>query len=82
MSAVLDPHTVPWYLANSKELSTTARTTIENAMRNARDAQVSAISALETVYLVKRQKLPSAALQRLHQALLDPIQAAGIQTLW
>lgn len=32
MSAVLDTHTVLWYLQNSKELSATARTTIEDAI--------------------------------------------------
>jgi len=35
MSAVLDTHTVLWYLENSKELSTVARATIEEAVRNA-----------------------------------------------
>ena len=72
MSAVLDTHTVLWYLENSKELSTTARTTIEDALREAREVHVSAISVIETVYLVERQKLPSTALQRLRQALIDP----------
>src|SRR6266705_311104 len=35
MSAVLDTHTVLWYLENSKELSPVARTTIEDAIRDA-----------------------------------------------
>ena len=72
MSAVLDPHTVLWYLEHSGELSTTARTTIENSLRGAADVYVSAISVIETIYLVERQRLPSTALQRLRQALLDP----------
>ena len=71
MSAVLDTHTVLWYLENSKELSATARTTIEEAIRDARDVHVSAISVIETVYLVERKKLPSTALQRLRNALID-----------
>lgn len=33
MSAVLDTHTVPWYLENSGELSNVARATIEDAIR-------------------------------------------------
>ena len=65
MSAVLDTHTVLWYLENSKELSTLARRTIEDAVRDAREVHVSAISLIETVYLVERRKLPPTALQRL-----------------
>jgi PIN domain nuclease of toxin-antitoxin system len=72
MSAVLDPHTVLWYLEYSKELSTVARTTIEEAIRDARDVHVSAISLVETVYLVERRRLTTNALDRLRSALTDP----------
>jgi PIN domain nuclease of toxin-antitoxin system len=72
MSAVLDTHTVLWYLENSRELSVVARTTIEDAVRDARDVHVSAISLVETVYLVERRKLPVTALERLRSALTDP----------
>jgi PIN domain nuclease of toxin-antitoxin system len=72
MSAVLDTHTVLWYLAYSKELSEVARTTIEDAIRDGRDVHVSAISVVETVYLVERKRVPYGALQRLRDALLDP----------
>jgi len=37
MSAVLDTHTVLWYLEDSQELSAQARTVIEDAIREARD---------------------------------------------
>jgi PIN domain nuclease of toxin-antitoxin system len=76
MSAVLDTHTVLWYLENSKELSAFARTTIEDAIRDARDVHVSAISVIETVYLVERKRLPATALERLRNALIDP--SAGL----
>lgn len=72
MSAVLDTHTVLWYLENSKELSLLARTTIEDAIRNARDVHASAISVIETIYLVERKRLPAGGLQRLRSALIDP----------
>ena len=72
MSAVLDTHTVLWYLENSQELSRVARTTIEDAVRDARDVHVSAISLVETVYLVERRRLPLAALERFRSALSDP----------
>lgn len=71
MSAVLDTHTVLWYLENSNELSSLARTEIESAIRDARDVYVSAISVIEAVYLAERTKIPMAALQRLRVALAD-----------
>ncbi|MCI0355511.1 MAG: type II toxin-antitoxin system VapC family toxin [Acidobacteria bacterium] len=76
MSAVLDTHAALWYLANSKELSSVARTTVEEAIRAARDVYVSAISLVETVYLVERGRVPMVALQRLRSALDDP--ASGL----
>lgn len=72
MSIVLDTHAVLWYLENSKELSVAARNTIEDAIRDGHDVHVSAISVIETVYLVERKKLPPNALQRLRNALTDP----------
>jgi PIN domain nuclease of toxin-antitoxin system len=72
MSAVLDTHTVLWYLEKSQELSANARTKIEEAIREARDIYVSAISLVETVYLAERRRLPFAALERLQSALSEP----------
>src|SRR2546421_6612490 len=71
MSAVLDTHTVLWYLENSKELSRVALTTIEAAIRDSRHVRVSAISVIEAIYLVERKKIPVSALQRLRSALSD-----------
>lgn len=71
MSVVLDTHAVLWYLENSNELSSVARTTIEDAVRNARPVRVSVISLVETVYLAERRRLPLAALERLRSALTD-----------
>jgi PIN domain nuclease of toxin-antitoxin system len=76
MSAVLDTHTVLWYLEFSKELSITARTTIEDAIREGRAIRISAISVIETVYLVERKRILPAALERLRQSLMDP--SAGL----
>lgn len=72
MSAVLDTHTVLWYLENSRELSPVARSTIEDAIREARDVHVSVISVIEAVYLAERNKIPAAALRRLRDALTEP----------
>ncbi len=72
MSAVLDTHSVLWYLENSTQLSSAARTTIEDLIREGRDVHVSAISVIEAIYLVERHKVPPLALQRLRTALDDP----------
>lgn len=69
---VLDTHTVLWYLERSQKLSSIARTAIENAIGEARDVYISAISLIEIVYLVERRRLPLAAIQRLQSALIDP----------
>jgi PIN domain nuclease of toxin-antitoxin system len=58
-------------LENSQELSVVARTAIEDAVRDARDVHVSAISLIETVYFVERRRLPPNALQKLRAALTD-----------
>jgi PIN domain nuclease of toxin-antitoxin system len=81
MSVVLDTHTVLWYLENSQELSSVARTAIEEAVRTASDVHVSAISLVETVYLVERRRLPLTALQRLRAALEDPNSGLFVATV-
>jgi PIN domain nuclease of toxin-antitoxin system len=72
MSAVLDTHAVIWYLENSPDLSTLARTRIEDAVHSGDDIYVSAISLIETVYLVEKGRLTSTALERLQLALKEP----------
>ena len=81
MSAVLDTHTVLWYLEDSNELSPTARTTIEDAVRDGREVHVSTISVIETIYLVERKRLPATALYRLREALTDPSAVLSIVPL-
>ncbi|MGA9474051.1 MAG: PIN domain-containing protein [Terriglobales bacterium] len=76
MSAVLDTHTVLWYLENSSELSGVVRATIEDTIREARDVHVSVISVIEAVYLAERKRIPMAALQRLRNSLANP--SAGL----
>lgn len=89
MTAVLDTHTLLWYLENSKELSGSARAAIEDAVRKAQRVYVSAISMIESVYLVEGKRIPAAALERLRQALSDsrsglaivPVDAAIVDAL-
>jgi|CZKY01.1.fsa_nt_gi PIN domain nuclease of toxin-antitoxin system len=73
MALVLDTHAVIWYLSGSKQLSPTARTVIGSAEQNAEDIFISAISLVEVIYLAEKGRLPSVALQRLQDALKDPV---------
>lgn len=72
MSAVLDTHTVVWYLENSPRLSAVARSSIESAIESGRGVYVSVISLVETIYLSERGRLTLTALQRLESALRQP----------
>lgn len=77
MSAVLDTHTIIWYLEDSQELSAIAHTTIENEIRMGGDVYISAISVVETIYLVEKGRLTLTAYERLRSALNEP--AAGLR---
>ena len=81
MAVVLDTHAVIWYLSGSKELSPTARLIIQTAERNGDDIFISAISLVEIVYLVERGRLPSAALDRLGEALKDSTRSLAVAPL-
>ena len=69
MSAVLDTHAAIWYFHRSKELSSAALQSIRRAVEGGRPVYVSAISLVETIYLVERGRLPLEALQRLEAGL-------------
>ncbi len=76
MVLILDTHAAIWYLLNSKELSSTARNAVEDAIRKGEDVFLSAISVVEAIYLVEGGRVPFQALQRLDAALGDP--ASGL----
>jgi PIN domain nuclease of toxin-antitoxin system len=76
VSAVLDTHTIIWYLENSAELSRTAREKIEGTIAGGQSVYISAISLIEAVYLTERGKLTVTALERLQLALRNP--ASGL----
>jgi PIN domain nuclease of toxin-antitoxin system len=65
MAAVLDTHAVIWYLLDSNRLSRTALQMIEAAASSGDLMYVSAISVVETVYLVERGRIPVQALSLL-----------------
>lgn len=76
MSAVLDTHSAIWYLRPSKELSSTALQAIRRAVSSGKPIYVSAISFVETIFLVEKGRLPLEALRRLEAGLKD--SASGL----
>ena len=65
MSLVLDTHAVIWYASGSARLSETALHPIDEALRDGA-VVVSAITLIEIIYLVEKERLPVEALERLH----------------
>ena len=76
MSAVLDTHAAIWYVFARKRLSQDALRFIRRAIDSGRPAYVSAISIVETIYLIERGRVPFEAIQRLEAGLKDP--ASGL----
>ena len=69
MSAVLDTHAAIWYFQRSKKLSSVALQSIRRTVEEGKPVYVSAISFVETIYLVERGRLPLEALHRLEAGL-------------
>ena len=76
MAAVLDTHAAIWYVFNRKRLSQDALRFIRHAVDRGRPTYISAISIVETIYLIERGRIPFEAIQRLEAALKDP--ASGL----
>lgn len=65
MQAVADTHALIWYLFDDSRLSRTAKQFIDDAAREGEQIGFSAISVVEIVYLMEKQKIKPDALERL-----------------
>ncbi len=72
MAAVLDTHAAIWYVFIRKRLSQDALRFIRRAVESGRPVYISAISLVETIYLIERGRIPLEAIQRLEAGLKDP----------
>lgn len=72
MSGVLDTHAAISSVFDRKQLSAPAMQLILRATRAGRPMYVSAISLVETIYLVERGKIPLEAIQALEATLRNP----------
>ncbi len=72
MSVVLDTHTALWSVFDRKRISQTALQAIRRSVSAGKPLLVSAISIVETIYLVERGRIPLDAYRKLEAALRDP----------
>ena len=68
--AVVDAHIVIWYFSNPALLSKKAETVLDNAEANG-TIYVSAVTIVELIYLIEKNKIPADVLILLRDALDD-----------
>ena len=62
IACVADTHTLIWYLAGDKRLSSSAQQFIEKIVRDGDQIGISAISLIEIVYLIEKARIPAESL--------------------
>lgn len=75
MAVVLHTHAAIWYVFSPKKLSSAVLSAIRHAINGGRPVHVSAISMVETAYLVERGRVSFEARTRLESALKDSASA-------
>ncbi len=71
---IADTHAVIWHFSNPAQLSPNAEKALDNAELNG-IIYVSAITVIELVYLTEKNKIPTAVLDLLRDALDDSASA-------
>lgn len=66
--AIADTHALIWYLFDDKRLSRPAKQFMDKATKNGEQIGYSAISVIEIVYLVEKDKIKLETLERLLDA--------------
>ena len=69
---IVDTHAAVWYLSDSVRLSSVALEALERTSASGDPIFLASISLVEIIYLVEKERLPEAALERLEAALADP----------
>lgn len=65
----VDTHTIIWYLSRSTKISVSAVNILDTATANNLPIFIASITLVEMIYLVERNRIPTAALQDLMQEL-------------
>ncbi len=71
MAAVLDTHAAIWYVFTPSDLSRAAHQFVRRAIASDKPVYISAISLVETIYLVERGRISLEAFRRIEAALKD-----------
>jgi len=66
--AVADTHALIWYLFEDKRLSPLAKRFMDNAAKNGEQIGFSAITTVEIVYLIEKERINPETLTRLLEA--------------
>lgn len=80
-AAVVDTHTIVWYLSADPRLSASALEALDAATAAGERIHVPSICLVELTYLVEKGRLPAAARDRLIQALDDPAAPCSLAPL-
>jgi PIN domain nuclease of toxin-antitoxin system len=72
LDAVADTHAIIWYLYDDPRLSQIARSIFEQAVNQEHQIGFSAISLIEILYLVERNRIKPDAFSRVLDSLKDP----------
>lgn len=75
IAAIVDTHTIIWYIFADKRLSSTARNLIDETAERGEQIGVSSMTLLEMVYLIEKSKIAAESFSRLTKALEDPESA-------
>ncbi len=78
---VIDTHAAVWYFAKLPDMSTTARTAVNNAVANGNLIILPTISIVEIVYLIEKSRLIPQTLSSLMQYLKIPNSSFVAQDL-
>jgi PIN domain nuclease of toxin-antitoxin system len=65
ITGVADTHAVIWYVLNDPQLSNAAKTFFNTTAAQGDQIGVSSITLVEIVYLIEKQRIPTAVLPRL-----------------
>lgn len=66
--AIADTHALIWYLFEDRRLSRAAKQFMDNAAKSGEEIGFSAISVVEIVYLIEKDKIKPDTLERLLKA--------------
>ena len=69
---LLDTHALIWYLAHPERLSSMSSDAIDDTLKKGGCLFVSAITIVEIIYLVEKEKIPEKGFEALMESINEP----------